>query len=309
MSRNRFTISPATALAAVAIALALPLSACDSSSTDPDPGLPNIVETAQSAGAFNTLLAALDAAGLTETIAEGGPFTVFAPTDDAFADLPAGVIEALLADTDLLTAVLTYHVVTGAVGSSAVVGLSSVSTLNGATVAVSVQGGEVFLNDSRVVTPDVEADNGVIHVIDRVLIPGVVLDLLQTAERAGGFSTLLAAVDAAGLAGVLRGDGPFTIFAPTDAAFAQIPTADLEALLANPEALAAILTYHVVAGELFSGAVVAESTLSTVNGASLQVTVNGGAVKINDANIVAVDVQATNGVIHVIDAVLLPPQD
>ena len=307
MSRTRFTVSPIAAFAAMA--LVFPLTACESSTTDPDLGLPNIVETAQSVGAFSTLLTALDAAGLTETVAEGGPFTVFAPTDDAFADLPSGVIQALLADTDLLTAVHTYHVVAGEVGSSTVAGLSSVSTLNGAAVAVSVQGGEVFLNDSRVVTADVQAENGVIHVIDRVLMPGVVLDLLQTAERAGGFTTLLAAVDAAGLAGVLQGEGPFTIFAPTDAAFAQIPAADLQALLENPQALAAILTYHVVAGELLSGAVVAENTLSTVNGASVQVSVNGGAVKINDANIVAVDIQATNGVIHVIDAVLLPPQD
>jgi len=291
------------------LALTLGVAACDSSTTEPEQPLPNLVEVAESAGDFSTLLVALGAANLTETVAEGGPFTVFAPTDAAFEALPSGVVEALLADTDLLAAVLTYHVVSGTVGSGALVGQSSVTTLNGAALTVSTSGGDVFVDDSRVITADVQAENGIIHVIDQVLLPGVVLDLLQTAERVGGFSTLLAAVDAASLEGVLRGEGPFTIFAPTDDAFDNLPDGVLASLLADPEALAEILTYHVVAGSLSSGDVVAQSEIGTVNGASVAVSVEGEVVRINDATVLAVDVQATNGVIHVIDSVLLPPQD
>jgi transforming growth factor-beta-induced protein len=306
MKNDRFT-KPLRAFGV--LALAFVIAACDSSTTEPEQPLPNLVETAESAGDFSTLLVALGAAGLTETVAEGGPFTVFAPTDAAFEALPAGVVEALLDDVDLLTAVLTYHVVSGAVGSGELVGQSSVSTLNGATLTVSTSGGDVLVDDSRVVAADLQAENGIIHVIDRVLLPGVVLDLLQTAERAGGFSTLLAAVDAAGLADVLRGEGPFTIFAPTDDAFDNLPDGVLASLLADPGALAEILTYHVVAGSLASGDVVAQSSIGTVNGASVAVSVEGEVVRINDATVLAVDVQATNGVIHVIDTVLLPPQD
>ncbi len=305
MNRNT-GVSPA---ASGLLTVLLLLAACDSSSTEPVETLPNIVQTAESAGAFGTLLAALDVAGLTGTMAEGGPFTVFAPTDEAFADLPAGVVEALLGDTSLLTSVLTYHVVAGEIASSQIVGSASVETLNGAAVEVSLESGSVFVNHSRVTVADIVAENGIIHVIDRVLIPGVILDLLQTAERAGSFTTLLAAVDAAGLAGALRGEGPFTVFAPTDEAFAQFPAEVLAGLLADPEALAAVLTYHVVAGELLSPGVVAATSLTTLNGAAVEVTVEGGAVRINNAQVVAVDVKATNGVIHVIDAVLLPPTE
>lgn len=130
----------------------------------------NIIEVAQAAGSFDTLLTALDAAGLTETLAQGGPFTVFAPTDEAFAALPEGALEGLLADPDKLTAVLTYHVVDGANPASAVTGLSSVETLQGGALSVSTEDG-VKIGDATVVKADIDASNGVIHVIDQVLLP------------------------------------------------------------------------------------------------------------------------------------------
>ncbi len=133
----------------------------------------DIVAVASGAGTFNTLVAAVKAAGLVETLQGAGPFTVFAPTDEAFAKLPAGTVEALLADKEKLAAILTYHVVPGKVMAADIVnaGGSKPATVNGATVNVTVREGQVYVNDARVATADVAASNGVIHVIDAVIMP------------------------------------------------------------------------------------------------------------------------------------------
>ncbi len=131
-------------------------------------------------------------------------------------------------------------------------------------------------------------------------------DIVDTAVAAGTFTTLVAAVEAAGLVETLKGEGPFTVFAPTDEAFAALPEGTVEGLLADPEALAAILTYHVVAGKVMSTDLSDGMTATTVNGADITIGTMGG-VKVNDANVVTADIEATNGVIHVIDAVILPP--
>lgn len=131
----------------------------------------DIVDTAVSAGSFNTLVAAVQAAGLVDTLKSPGPFTVFAPTDEAFAKLPAGTVDSLLQDIPQLTKILTYHVVSGKVLSSDVVNLDKATTVEGSDVKIDASNGGVKINDSTVVTPDVEADNGVIHVIDSVLLP------------------------------------------------------------------------------------------------------------------------------------------
>jgi uncharacterized surface protein with fasciclin (FAS1) repeats len=133
----------------------------------------DIIDTAVAAGSFNTLAAAVTAAGLVDTLKSAGPFTVFAPTDDAFAKLPAGTVEALLADIPKLTAILTYHVVAGKVMAADVVGLNgkSAKTVNGATVAISTEGGVKLNGTSNVVKTDIECTNGVIHVIDTVILP------------------------------------------------------------------------------------------------------------------------------------------
>jgi transforming growth factor-beta-induced protein len=300
-------ITKSARTAGVAVAV-LAASACDDDPVQVVPE-PTIIEVAAQAGSFNTLLTALDAAGLTSTLEGEGPFTVFAPSDEAFAKIPSDALSALLADQALLTAVLTYHVVPGRVSASEVAGLPSAPTVNGKALAVSVVNGGVKVDGANVVSTDIEAGNGIIHVIDDVLSPQPILDLVQTAQKAGSFSTLLAAVDAAGLTATLKGAGPFTLFAPTDAAFAALPAGTVEALLADPTALASILTYHVVAGEVTSEQVVGLSSATTVNGADIAISVSGSNVMVNDANVVAVDVRATNGVIHVIDKVILPPSE
>lgn len=131
----------------------------------------NIVETAINAGSFNTLVAAVKAAGLVETLSGDGPFTVFAPTDEAFAEIPEADLEALLADKEALTAVLTYHVVAGSVYAKDVVSLSSAETLNGQSVSIKVSDGKVMIDGATVVTTDIETTNGIIHVIDQVILP------------------------------------------------------------------------------------------------------------------------------------------
>jgi uncharacterized surface protein with fasciclin (FAS1) repeats len=136
----------------------------------PDPSM-NIVETAISAGSFKTLVTAVQAAGLVETLSGEGPFTVFAPTDEAFAQIPEDQLNALLADKEALTAVLTYHVVAGKVMSGDVVELSSAETVNGQSVDIKVMDGKVMIDGAEVISADVEATNGVIHVINKVILP------------------------------------------------------------------------------------------------------------------------------------------
>lgn len=275
---------------------------------------PDPVEVAEDAGVFNTLLAALDAAGLAETLRGPGPFTVFAPTDEAFAALPDGLLEALLADTDTLRAILLYHVVPAEVRSGEVVGLDSAPTVQGERIAIDVRGGSVFANQATVTGVDIDTSNGVIHIIDQVIVPPSINvaklladDIVDTAIADGRFTTLVTAVQAAGLEATLRGPGPFTVFAPTDDAFAQLPAGTIPSLLADIPTLSDILLYHVVSGEVYAEGVVTLSSATTVNGQPVVVSVQDGNVFINDAQVVITDVQASNGVIHVIDSVILPP--
>jgi uncharacterized surface protein with fasciclin (FAS1) repeats len=271
-----------------------------------------IVDTAVAAGNFKTLVAAVQAAGLVETLNGKGPFTVFAPTDAAFAKLPAGTLEMLLKPENKakLAAILTYHVVPGSVKAADVVKLKYAGTVNGQRVDIKVDGAKVTVDGAAVTATDIACSNGVIHVIDTVMLPvdGTVVDV---AAKNGSFNTLVAAIKAAGLVETLSGKGPFTILAPTDEAFAKLPAGTLEMLLKpeNKKQLVDILTYHVVPGvAAYSDAVVKMSEVPTVLGSPVAVKVVDGKVMLNGAKVVAVDVEASNGVIHVIDTVLLPAQ-
>jgi uncharacterized surface protein with fasciclin (FAS1) repeats len=194
------------------------------------------VDVAVADGRFTTLATALTEAGLVETLQGEGPFTVFAPTDEAFAALPEGTLEALLADPEQLTSVLLYHVVAGEVPSTEVVNLDEAETVQGEPVSIRTDMGSVYLNDAQVILPDVVASNGIIHVIDSVLLPPSLQaqTIVDVAVADGRFTTLAAALTEAGLVETLQGEGPFTVFAPTDEAFAALPAGTLEALLADP---------------------------------------------------------------------------
>lgn len=300
----------------------------------------DIVETAAAAGNFTTLLAAAEAADLVDALKGAGPITVFAPTDEAFAALPEGTVEALLNDKDALTAILTYHVVPGAVTSDQVVKLSSAETLNGASVAITLTGdGKVMIDNATVTVTDIKATNGIIHVIDAVLIPGTSgssrLNPLATAysfgggwitrairngdlnwftrylslytvSRLAGLPTLTTAVKAAGLKSTLMYKGPFTLFGPTEEAFGALPSGTVEALLNDPETLRGILLYHVTPGVVKAADVVNLTGATMANGQTVTITVENGMVKINDATVLFVDIAARNGVLHIIDGVLIP---
>lgn len=269
----------------------------------------DIVDTAVSAGSFGTLVAAVKAAGLVDALKGKGPLTVFAPTDDAFAALPEGTVENLLKpeNKDQLIAVLTYHVVPGKLGSAAVSHSDGAESLNGQRVPFATSGGAVTVGGATVVKADIAASNGVIHVIDKVILPSS-LNIVQTASEAGAFNTLLAAAGAAGIAGVLQDDGPFTVFAPTDEAFAKLPEGTVDSLLKpeNKDQLISILKYHVVSGRVYSNEAIDAGKAETLQGGKVHIKHEGGAVKVNEAQVVKADIDASNGVIHVIDTVILP---
>lgn len=281
-----------------------------------------IVDVAVGNPDFSTLVTAVKAAGLTETLSGKGPFTLFAPTNEAFAALPKETLEALLKpeNRDALKKVLTYHVVSGDLMAKDLKS-GKVATVVGSSVAVEVQGSKVSVNTATVSKADIKANNGVIHVIDRVLLPpdfalatptkaqgtqsGTIVDV---AAANPSVSTLVTAVKAAGLVETLSGKGPFTVFAPTNEAFAALPKGTLEKLLKpeNRDSLRKVLTYHVVSGDLMAKDL-KSGKVATVEGSSVAVKVDGQAVSVNNSKVVKADVDAKNGVIHVIDHVLLPP--
>lgn len=269
----------------------------------------DIVTTAVEAGSFKTLAAALTAGGLVETLQGKGPFTVFAPTDEAFAKLPAGTVETLLKPENkaLLVSVLTYHVVPGKVMAADVVKVTAAGTVNGQRVDVAVKDGGVKVDAANVVKTDIACSNGVIHVIDAVLMPSND-NIPATAEAAGSFKTLLAAAKAAGLVEALSGEGPLTVFAPTDEAFAKLPAGTVETLLKpeNKGKLADILKLHVVSGRVYSTDLIKAKEAKSLQGGLLKLAIVDGKAQVNGAGLVATDVDASNGVIHIIDAVILP---
>ncbi|MEZ5341473.1 MAG: fasciclin domain-containing protein [Acidimicrobiales bacterium] len=307
---------------------------------------------------LSTLVSAVVAADLVDTLNSDGPFTIFAPTNDAFAAIPEDILNAVLADKDLLTAVLTYHVIPGeSLGADELGAAGTEPTVESNDVMLSTDG--TMVNDANVICSNVPVANGTVHIVDSVLLPPVALDAIAalTGESAAGtdttemsdsgemafmgatgeacaavpaegdgsfagmaddtaataasnnplLSTLVSAVVAADLVDTLNSDGPFTIFAPTNDAFAALPPADLEAVLADTELLTSILTFHVIAGEKLSAADLIEAgTVTTVNGETLTFTASGEAVAINgSATTICQDVPTANATVHIIDGVLL----
>lgn len=270
----------------------------------------NVLGVAEAAGSFKTLVTAVRAAGLVEALSGEGPFTVFAPTDEAFAKLPKGTLESLLKPENkkVLETILTYHVVPGRVLAKDVVKLDEARALNGQRIAIEVGERGVDVAGVRVTTTDVMASNGVIHIVDAVMMPNTD-DILTTATKAGSFTTLAAAIEAAGLVETLKGKGPFTVFAPTDEAFAALPEGALADLLKpeNKERLGAVLKLHVVSGRVSAREAIKAGSAKSLGGTELPIVkTDAGEVTVHGAKVVTADLDTTNGVIHVIDRVLLP---
>ena len=324
-----------------------------------------------------TLETAVVAAGLVETLSGEGPFTVFAPTDDAFNALPEGTLDAVLADMDLLTSILTHHVAGGSVYSTDLSDGMMVTTLNGTELMVTIDDNGVMIDNAMVTVADIAADNGVVHVIDAVLIPEdgceddnetidelfgamfvndcealveylmtnynyteyqacnwdgqpmfsldtsiseicecscqdveeetiTVVDIIANSEN---HNTLEYALGEAGFIEYLSGEGPFTVFAPTDDAFDALPEGTLDAVLTDFELLASILKYHVVTESVYSTDLSDGMMVTTLEGSDLTVTIDENGVMINDAMVTVADIEADNGVVHVIDAVLIPENE
>lgn len=396
----------------------------------------SIADTVMNTADFSTLLTALQAADLVDTL-KSGQYTVFAPTNEAFNKLPSDVLAGVLNDSDMLKSVLLYHVVSGKVNAKQIMNLKNVKSAQGATLSVKMSGSKVMINGANVIAADIPACNGVIHVIDTVLMPpmsavmpapapvaaapavpqpapapapmpapaliipatpismptdmgtaatpalvttdaaitdvdadtsmdatttdtnttvtttetttvavpdtttvaeiasnvvetvvdaaGAAVDTVQDATAAiaadnaadntiydvivddDRFSTLRSLLSDADLTETLMG-GTYTLFAPTDEAFAKVDPDTLALIASDPEVLKQVLLYHVVAGNMTGEQVTAATQLASAEGASLNIAANGSTVKINDtATITSVDMTASNGVVHVIDSVLLPP--
>ena len=293
-----------TALIALLLLTAMPLSV----SADETKDIPtNATET----GNHNSLVAALAHAGLVDTLSGVGPFTVFAPTDQAFTDAGIDLADFNTEEANqTLVDILTYHVVSGEVLSSALTDGMSVETLNGDNITIGV-GDNVTVNDATVTLADVVSSNGVIHVIDKVLLPPVdgPGDIPTIASNTGVHDVLVDAIIQAGLLDSLSDVGPYTIFAPTDQAFtdAGIDLADFS----GDDGIAAlgnVLAYHVTMGTVMSGDLSDGQLVTMLNQQQVRVGVTPGGVIVNDASVTQADVVASNGVIHVIDKVLMPPE-
>lgn len=325
------------ALLIVSLVILLSLSLATAVSAQERPN-DNIVDIAAKNDNFDTLHAAIVAAGLADTLASAdSTFTVFAPTDAAFAALEAanpGILDTVLADpTGLLTTILTYHVLPGEVMSGDVLASKTLKTLQGESLDVSLRNGLPYVDNSQIVTTDILAKNGVIHVIDAVLLPDAVTSpapapeapaapaapatpeqpatggeaelktIAQIATEAGNFEQLLAALTATGLADTFAKPGNYTVFAPTDDAFAALGDISL-----TESQLRSILLYHVVNDSLSRDQIATSTLIPTLSdGRPLFVNTSGSQiVDISGAKILVYNIPASNGIIHVIDRVMIP---
>jgi transforming growth factor-beta-induced protein len=293
--------------------------------------LPNIVELAESVDALSTLVSAVVAGGLVDTLSSAGPFTVFAPTNDAFGALPAATLDSLMKPENKaqLVDILTYHVVPQKATSHDLSFFQRLTTVEGKPLHVLNLGNQVLVGASiqslrTVIGADNLASNGVAHIIDGVLLPETselaavnkLPNIVELAESVGMLSTLVAAVVAGDLVDTLTSEGPFTVFAPTNEAFGALPAGTLDSLMKpeNKAQLVDILTYHVVPGKALAKDLDLFQALTTVEGKPLHVTKWGGQVRVG-ASLASTDLKtvtgadnlASNGVAHIIDGVLLPP--
>ena len=278
----------------------------------PTPETNTVVDVIVNSEDHTLLEAAVGAAGLVDALNAEGPFTVFAPTDAAITALVEALeitAEDLLA-LDGLGDILLYHVVNATALSTDLEDGQVVTTLLGEDVTISIMDGTVMVNEATVTVADISADNGVVHVIDAVLLPPtpeVTPTVADIIANSPDHTVLAAVLDSTDLDVALSGTGPFTVFAPTDAAFDAVDPMTLISLLLDNEALSAILTYHVAGDSVMSTDLSDGQVITTLNGGDVTVSIMDGTVMINDATVIVADLVGANGVVHVIDAVLLPP--
>ena len=293
------------------LALMLFLPATSSHATQSHLRNSTIVNILKVKGEFTTLLTALEITGLDKTLEGDDRLTLFAPTDDAFDRLPAGTIDFLIDNPDQLAEVLLYHVVDGRRSSFRLVRKTATDTLIGVPVIVANGRDYAMVNGIDILEKNVWAKNGYIHVIDDVLLAPdddveieSVVDVLSVDGR---FKTLIAALQAAGLAETIADASSLTIYAPTDEAFAKLGEQQINDLLENPDLLGQILKYHVSDKKLRALRLAIRGKAETLQGEFVTVDREGKKLFINDAEVINMNVQTPNAVVHTIDSVLLPP--
>jgi transforming growth factor-beta-induced protein len=304
--KNKLKMKKATLLFSTLSMVFLSLISMSSCETNKD-----IVATASEKS--KTLAAAVKAAGLVETLQGTGPFTVFAPTDAAFAAIQSDVDNLMKPENKAqLAKLLSCHVVSGKLLSKDLKNGQTLTTIDGEKLNVSfMSDGKIMVGDAHVTTADIVATNGVIHAVDKVILSKMAEKMVPkmdiVAIASANAKTLAAAVTAAGLVETLQGAGPFTVFAPTDEAFAAIQK-DVDKLLKpeNKAKLSKVLTYHVVSGKMVAADLKDGQELVTVEGGKLKVSIKNGVVMVGNATVKMADVDASNGVVHVIDKVLMP---
>lgn len=289
--------------------------------------LQSIAAIAAANPSFSTLVSALQKAGLVDTFSGSGSFTVFAPTNAAFDAAAAALLGSGKSGADLvsaldvasLTAVLTYHVVAGAKNAQAVLASSQLGMLDGNLAPVALRNGQPSIAGVAIAQTDIQASNGVIHVLSGVMLPPAVAanpnafkTIAAIAAGDPNFSTLVAALVKAGLVDVFNGTDRFTVFVPTNAAFdeaaKQLHLRDGMELVneLDVRTLTAVLTFHVIAGEVKAAEVVTADQLHMFSGVAADVSLRGGKAYIDDAEVIATDIVAKNGILHVLGGVMLP---
>ena len=254
-----------------------------------------------------TLKVAIDSCGLDGYLSGAGPFTLFAPTDSAFNLLPQGTLAALLSNLPQLTDILKHHVVGDSVMSGMLSNNQIVTTLLGTDITVTINSMGVFIDNAMVTVADIIADNGVVHLIDAVLIPASpITTVYDVVANSADHAILKVAIDTCGLDGYLSGAGPFTLFAPTDAAFNALPAGTVTALLNDLPQLTDILKHHVVGATVLSVSLTNNQIVTTLLATDVTVTITSMGVFIDNAMVTVADIVTDNGVVHVIDAVLIP---
>jgi transforming growth factor-beta-induced protein len=308
-------IPPVAAPVPVAVAAPAPIPAVapaapkqtPAGSLKPAPA-PKIIPEVLAANGLTTLVDSVVKAGLADALSGKGPFTVFAPTNDAFDAVDPAVMKSLQMDVNLLKRVLTYHVVASAVAPSDVKNELVAKTLAGESLRVNVYG----TGDKAITTINgalrmrtIEAANGIIYVIDKVLVPEKEdLNIVKILEKEGRFATLLTALKVAGLTDTVASPGPFTLFAPTDGAFRSLPEGALDSLIAKPEELKKVLLNHVVSGTVYSRGLVS-GDVPVVGGGAVPAVVAKSGVSVANSQVIDADLAASNGVVHVINSVIL----
>ena len=274
----------------------------------PAPGNPtaNIFSLLTSDPQFSTLVQAIQSSGLAETLRSGGPFTLFAPTNAAFEQLPEGTLEQLLQNPDVLAELLSYHLVPQRLEQSGFATVPALRTVLGPALVLRVADTGATVNGVLVAAAGPATGNGLVHPISMVLQTpdtGTVIDVLAVDDR---FTTFYSWLERADLITALQGEGPFTVFAPVNDGFLTLPPGTVDFLLLDANTMRTVLLYHVVGGKLMQADLTPQEVL-TLAGPSIKISGSAGALLYGAAQITGTDLLASNGVIHVVNTALIPP--